>query len=60
MSITSYIQETRGELKHVTWLTRNQVLMYTLLVIGLSVVVSLFLFAFDFLFLKLLGFVIAQ
>ncbi len=60
MSITSYIKETKGEFKHVTWPTRKQAIAYTIAVIVISVGVAYFLGAFDKLFQlglsKLLGF----
>jgi preprotein translocase subunit SecE len=58
--LTEYIKETRGELKHVIWPTRNQTFYYTIIVIVLSVVLAYFLGIFDFLFSrgleKVLGF----
>lgn len=51
----NYIKETRAEFAHVKWLTRTQVIEYTALVIGVSVVVALFLSAFDLLFIQILS-----
>lgn len=48
--ITDYIKDTRGELKHVAWPTRKQAIVYTVLVIAISVLVSLYLGFFDYLF----------
>lgn len=48
--ITEYIKETRGELKHVIWPSKNQTFYYTLIVIVLSVVVAYFLGVFDWIF----------
>jgi len=45
-----YIKAVRNELTHVSWPTRNQAILYTLLVIVISIVVALMLGAFDFLF----------
>lgn len=50
MSITDYIKETRVELNHVSWPTRRQAIAFTLIVIGISIGVSLFLGVFDYLF----------
>jgi preprotein translocase SecE subunit len=50
MSLLQYLKDTRGELHHVAWPTRTQTLIFTALVIGLSVVVSLYLGLFDYLF----------
>lgn len=48
--ISNYILETRGELKHVSWPTKNQTFMFTVLVIFISIVISAYLGLFDYLF----------
>lgn len=48
--LSNYISETKEELKHVSWPTKNQTLMFTILVIVLSVAVSAYLGLFDYLF----------
>ena len=48
--ITEYLKETKSELKHVIWPSRNQTILYTLIVIILSVVTAYYLGVFDFLF----------
>ncbi len=50
MGLKQYINETKAELKHVSWPTRNQTVVYTILVIAISVAVSLYLGAFDYIF----------
>src|SRR3989344_5147055 len=45
-----YLQDTRGELRHVAWPTRTQTIIYSILVAALSIGVSLYLGLFDFLF----------
>lgn len=50
MKLLDYINETRGEMKHVSWPTRKQTLSYTLLVILISLVAALYLGVFDRLF----------
>jgi len=50
MKAADYIKETKVELKHVTWPTRKQAIMYTVLVILVSVVVALLLGLFDYIF----------
>lgn len=50
MKIFDYIKETKTELKHVNWPTRKQAIVFTVVVIFVSVAVSLFLGFFDFLF----------
>ena len=48
--ITQFIKESREELKKVTWPTREEVLNSTLVVLGATIVISIFLFALDNLF----------
>lgn len=48
--LINYLRDTRAELKHVSWPTQRQTIMYTALVILLSVVTSLYLGLFDYLF----------
>lgn len=45
-----YIKAVRAELTHVSWPSRSQAILYTLLVIAISVVVAFVLGGFDFLF----------
>ena len=52
--VTEYINETREELKHVSWLSREQTLMYTMLVICISIAVAAYLGFFDYLFSTIL------
>ena len=60
MSITSYLRETKAELKHVTWPTQSQVIWYTIAVLAISGIIAYLLGFFDFLFSlglqKLLGY----
>ena len=49
-SITQFVKETRGELKHVSWPTRKQTINATALVIGISLSLALLLALFDWLF----------
>jgi preprotein translocase subunit SecE len=55
MKIVEYIKETKGELKHVSWPTRKQAIVFTAIVVALSVFVAVFLGLFDFLFTELLS-----
>lgn len=50
MRLINYIRETKGELKHVSWPTRRQAIAFTAIVIVISVLVSLYLGLFDFIF----------
>jgi preprotein translocase SecE subunit len=49
MSLITYLKDTQGELKHVSWPTRNQAMAFTLVVVIISVFVSFFLGFFDYL-----------
>lgn len=55
MSFIQYLKDTRAELHHVAWPTRTQTMVFTSLVIALSVLVSLYLGLFDYLFTSALG-----
>lgn len=48
--LLDYLKAVREELTHVTWPTRSQATLYTILVIVISVGISLILGGFDFLF----------
>lgn len=48
--LTNYVKESVDEMKKVTWPTKKETYNYTLLVIGLSIGVALFLGAWDLIF----------
>jgi preprotein translocase SecE subunit len=50
MSILQYLKDTRGELRHVAWPTQTQTIVYTALVIALSILVAAYLGFFDYVF----------
>ena len=50
MRLIDYFRETRAELRHVSWATRRQAIVFTLLVIAISIGISLFLGVFDAVF----------
>ena len=54
MKIFDYLSETRGELRHVSWPTRQQLLAYTILVVALSALTACLLGGFDYLFTTVL------
>ncbi len=56
--LITYLKETQAELKHVTWPTRKQAILYTVVVIVISLVTSAYLGFFDFLFSMVLKMVI--
>lgn len=54
MRITEYIKQTRAEMAHVTWPSREQTIRFTVLVIATSVATAIILGIADFVFSKLL------
>ena len=48
--IKQFLLEAKAELSKVNWPTKKQTINYTLLVIGISLAVAIFLGALDFLF----------
>jgi len=59
MKLTTYFQETRAELKHVVWPSRNQAIAVTAAVIIISILTAAYLGVLDGIFhavaAKLLG-----
>jgi len=53
--ITTFLKEVRLEMKKVNWPTRKETTRYTLIVIGVSLVVAAFLGGLDFIFTTLLN-----
>jgi preprotein translocase SecE subunit len=45
--LVTYLKETRAELDHITWPTQQQTIIYTGLVIALSVAIGIYLGALD-------------
>lgn len=56
--IGNYLRDTKTEMKHVSWPTHRQATIYTLLVIGISAAVAVFVGAADYLFTGLLDFIV--
>lgn len=52
---TQYLKDTRGEFKHVSWPTSKQTIVFTLLVIVISLLTAAFLGFFDFIFTNILN-----
>jgi len=50
MGLIQYIKETQAELKHVSWPTRNQTIVFTIVVVLVSFGVAFFLGLFDYIF----------
>ncbi len=53
--ITTFLKEVRQELKKVSWPSRQETIKYTLIVIGVSAAVAIFLGGLDFLFVWVLN-----
>jgi len=60
MAFLQYLKDTRGELNHVAWPTRVQTVIFTILVIALSILVSLYLGFFDYILTTGLGEVVER
>jgi len=58
--IVRYWKETRGELRKVTWPTREESQRLTAIVIGVTIAFALFLWVFDLLFSNIIQFLIEQ
>ena len=46
----NYLKEVRAELRHVSWPTRRMVVVYTAVVIGISLVTAAYLGILDYIF----------
>ncbi|MCA9960474.1 MAG: preprotein translocase subunit SecE [Chloroflexota bacterium] len=58
--ISRYFRETRGELRKVTWPTREESWRLTAIVLGVSIAFSVFLWVFDTIFSNALQFLLNQ
>jgi len=56
--LTNYLRDTIAEMKHVSWPTQSQAIIYTLLVVTIAVVVAILLSGFDYIFTRLLDMVV--
>lgn len=54
IKITTFLKEVKLEIKKVNWPTRQQTIRYTLIILGISFVVAVFLGGLDFFFTILL------
>ncbi len=57
--LVEYLKDTRGELRKVSWPTREAATNLTLIVLGVTVAMALFLGAVDFLFATLVRLVVS-
>ncbi|MEK7170273.1 MAG: preprotein translocase subunit SecE [Patescibacteria group bacterium] len=56
--LLTYFKETKAEMKHVSWPTRKQAILYTAVVIIISLATSAYLGFFDYVFSSILKLVI--
>jgi len=56
--LITYLKEVKTETKKINWPTRERALKYSLIVIGISLFVAMFLGAFDSLFSFLIRIII--
>jgi preprotein translocase subunit SecE len=52
--IISFLKEVKIELKKVNWPTKQETFQYTIIVIGISIAVAIFLGGVDYIFIKLM------
>ena len=57
--LSEYLKDTKGEMKHVSWPSKRQAILFTVVIIVFSFVVAAFLGAFDLLFAYILKLFIA-
>lgn len=60
MSFIQYLKDTKAEMNHVSWPTKKQTIIYTAIVIGVSVFVAIYLGVFDYVFTGLLDVLIVK
>jgi preprotein translocase subunit SecE len=54
----NYFKEVRAEMRHVTWPSRTQAIVYTAVVVAVSLLTALYLGLWDFLFTSFIKVVI--
>lgn len=54
----NYFKEVRGEMKHVSWPSRRQTIVYTVVVIGVSLGTAVYLGLWDYLFSEIVKLII--
>ncbi len=55
MGFINYIKDVRAELRHVSWPSRKQTIIYTTLVILISLFVSFYIGVFDYVFTNIIN-----
>jgi len=54
----NYFKEVRAEMKHVSWPSRRQAVVYTAVVIGVSLGIAIYLGLLDYLFTAIIQHII--
>ena len=52
--VKTFLKEVYSELRKVNWLKRNEVIRYTLIILGITVITAAFLGGLDYLFSSLI------
>ncbi|MBP9669125.1 MAG: preprotein translocase subunit SecE [Candidatus Pacebacteria bacterium] len=60
MGLMQYFKDTQAEMRHVAWPTQTQTIVYTALVVLVSIIVSLYVGFFDFLLTRGLEVLVEQ
>ena len=58
--INAFFKEVWVEMKRVSWLSRKDIVRYTVIVLGVTIVVSAFLGGLDYIFTEILKLVILK
>jgi preprotein translocase subunit SecE len=53
--VIKFLKEVAVEFKNITWPTKNTLILLTIVVISISIIISLILGGFDYLFTKSVG-----
>lgn len=51
----TYLKEVKNEMKHVSWPTRKQALVFTVITIAIALVTAAYLGVLDFIFTEIIG-----
>ena len=54
MKPITYLKEVKGEMKHVSWPTRKQAVVFTIITIVIALFTAVYLGALDFVFTRIL------
>jgi preprotein translocase subunit SecE len=53
--IITFLKEVKTEMNKVNWLTKEEIIKYTLIVVAVSMILAIFLGGLDFIFIYLLN-----